>query len=74
LQDWSVDPYGGALHVWERGVDSGAAARAMLQPIPGAGLFVCGEAWSHAQGWVEGALETTDAMLDQAFGLPSLIT
>jgi monoamine oxidase len=67
FQDWSVDPFGGAVHVWARGADSERAASAMLRPIPQANLFVCGEAWSHQQGWVEGALATADAMLHAHF-------
>jgi monoamine oxidase len=69
LQDWTADPFAGAMHVWARGVDSHSAAIKMLQPIPDAKLFVCGEAWSHRQGWIEGALETTDALLERHFGL-----
>jgi hypothetical protein len=32
-------------------------------------VFICGEAYSHGQGWVEGALETAEAMLQGHFGL-----
>lgn len=34
-------------------------------------LYICGEAYSDAQGWVEGALQTADMVLDQ-LGLPAL--
>jgi hypothetical protein len=30
---------------------------------------VCGEAYSRNQGWVEGALETTELMLQEHFDL-----
>ena len=33
-------------------------------------VYICGEAWSHQQGWVEGALETTDDVLENVLGLP----
>ena len=35
----------------------------MMQPVPGVPVHVCGEAYSHDQGWVEGALEVTERML-----------
>lgn len=39
--------------------------RRMQRPIPDISLHVCGEAWSTQQGWVEGALETADAVLER---------
>jgi hypothetical protein len=32
-------------------------------------VFVCGEAYSHQQGWVVGALRTADEMLQRHFKL-----
>jgi protoporphyrinogen oxidase len=43
-------------HAWLPGVDSDEAARAILNPRPR--MYVCGEAFSHKQAWIEGALET----------------
>jgi monoamine oxidase len=69
-QDWTVAPYGGAVHHWQVGVESDDAMAAVLKPIPDLDLFVCGEAYSRHQGWVEGALETAEAVLTRHFGLP----
>ena len=33
-------------------------------------VFLCGEAYSVSQGWVEGALNTAERMLEEHFGLP----
>jgi len=33
-------------------------------------VFLCGEAFSIEQGWVEGALNTTEMVLEDYFGLP----
>jgi hypothetical protein len=41
-----------------------------LQPHDGKPLCICGEAYSDAQGWAEGALQTADMMLAK-FGLAS---
>ena len=69
FQDWSVDPYGGGWHYYALGHDGVADAAAMLRPMPDRELYVCGEAYSHAQGWVEGALERAETMLQKHFGL-----
>jgi monoamine oxidase len=70
-QDWTVAPYGGAVHHWQVGVESDDAMAAILKPVRGLDIFVCGEAWSRHQGWAEGALETAEAMLVDHFGLPT---
>ncbi len=64
-----VEPYGGAVHHWQVGIDSDAAMAGMVRPLPDLELFVCGEAWSRRQGWVEGALETAEAVLTEHLGL-----
>jgi hypothetical protein len=68
-RDWSEDPYGGGANFWHLHVDSEQVARDILQPKPDIRVFVCGEAYSHQQGWVEGALRTADEMLRLHFSL-----
>ena len=69
FQDWSADPYGGGWHYYARGHDGLEDSAAMLNPLPGRNLYVCGEAYSLDQGWVEGALERAEAVLQRHFGL-----
>ncbi|MBL6937189.1 MAG: FAD-dependent oxidoreductase [Alphaproteobacteria bacterium] len=69
FQDWTADPYGGGWHYYALGHDGVADSEAMLHPMPGRPLYVVGEAYSRAQGWVEGALERTETMLRRHFGL-----
>ncbi len=69
FQDWSVDPFGGGWHYFAPGHDGAADGEAMLKPMADKNLFVCGEAYSFEQGWVEGALERTEAVLQRHFGL-----
>jgi lysine 2-monooxygenase len=64
-RDWSADPYGGAFNTWNVNVDAEAVADAMLQPDPSVPLYVCGEAYSHDQGWVEGALDTAEEVVER---------
>jgi monoamine oxidase len=69
FQDWSVDPYGGGWHYYALGHDGAADSQAMLKPMANRELFVCGEAYSRSQGWVEGALERGETLLQRHFGL-----
>ena len=63
--DWTQDPYGGAFNTWNVGADAQSVANAILQPDPSVPLYICGEAYSLVdQGWVEGALETTQQVLE----------
>jgi lysine 2-monooxygenase len=72
FRDWSQEPFGGGWHFWKIGIDSRQVMRRMQRPFAEAPLYVCGEAWSTQQGWVEGALETADAVLEQQLLLPPL--
>jgi len=68
-QDWGRDPFGGAFHFWEVGAKSWEVIPRMRRPIPDANLSICGEAWSTGQGWIVGALNTAERMLEERFGL-----
>ena len=48
-------------HAWLPGLNSDDVARAVLHPLPH--VYVCGEAFSHKQAWMEGALETTQQVI-----------
>lgn len=65
FRDWGDDPFGGGWNNWNIGVRSWEVKERIIQPhadahIP---LYICGEAYSDAQGWVEGALQTADMLL-----------
>lgn len=59
--DWSE----GAWHTWNAGVRSDDVMAAIVHPTPGARVWVCSEAFSASQGWVEGAMESAERALDQ---------
>lgn len=69
FHDWVDDPFGGGVNFWNIGVQSPQVIAEMVQPVPGVPAHVCGEAYSDAQGWVEGALRTAELLLTQRFGL-----
>ena len=53
-----------AIHQWRRDVDEAAVQRAITKPIKGSNVFVCNEAWSSFQGWVEGSLMAAKRVTD----------
>ncbi|MCK8785661.1 FAD-dependent oxidoreductase [Roseomonas sp. NAR14] len=69
--DWADDPYGGGVHLWNVGLPSGEVEQDMTQPRPGFPCYVCGEAYSTRQTWVEGALRTAEIVLQRRLGLPA---
>ncbi|HEX3808307.1 MAG TPA: FAD-dependent oxidoreductase [Rhizomicrobium sp.] len=73
FQDWTADPFGGGWHFWGKGKDSAELAGTLLKPIPDRHLYICGEAYAAyaAAGWVEGALERAETMLQKHFALPA---
>lgn len=48
---------------WKSNCDSRILSKRMLQPYEKVPLYVCGESFSQTQGWMEGALETSDEVL-----------
>jgi lysine 2-monooxygenase len=68
--NWSADPYGGAFHYWNTHVRSWEVIPRIRRPLPDTNLFLCGEAFSAKQGWVEGAINTAERTLETYFGLP----
>jgi hypothetical protein len=65
--NWAHAPYHGGWHSWNLVRDPGltpANVRSrMRQPFPEEAIYVCGEAFSQDQGWIEGALRTAEAVL-----------
>jgi monoamine oxidase len=68
--DWSDAPFGGGVHFWNPGYKSWEVVDAMTQPVDDVPCFVCGEAYSTDQTWVEGALQTAEIVLQKRFRLP----
>lgn len=69
-RDWGEDPFGGGANFWRVGVRSYDVEQAIIQPVADVPVFVCGECWSHYQGWAEGAIVTAEMMLQGPFHLP----
>jgi len=70
FQDWTAAPYGGGWHFWGAGKDGFALADRVMKPLPDRDLYICGEAYTmYEAGWVEGAVERAETMLQRHFGL-----
>jgi hypothetical protein len=68
-RDWAEDPYGGGVNFWRIHAKSWEVLPAIINPRPGIPVYICGEAYSHEQGWVEGSLQTAELMLQRHFAL-----
>lgn len=69
FQDWGQDPYGGAWNSWNIHVKAWQVREKMPHPLPDWPVYITGEAYSAAQGWIEGALQTAESVLNEKLGL-----
>jgi hypothetical protein len=69
--DWNDPPFYAGWHTWVVGSDPDQCDVAHYQPndCNWSGLHFCGEAWSRDQGWIEGALKTSERVL-ASLGVP----
>jgi monoamine oxidase len=67
--DWGIDPFGGGVNFWNVHVQSQQVIPRMVHPVEKVPVYICGEAYSNGQGWVEGALETAEMVLQEHMGL-----
>jgi hypothetical protein len=47
--------------------------KTMRKPWKDENIFIVGEAFSNETGWVEGAFQTTELLLQDQFRLPQLV-
>ncbi len=69
FKNWGDDPYGAAVHFWNSGYKSWEVMPAITKPVADFPCFICGEAWSENQTWVEGSLQTAEIVLQKHFEL-----
>jgi monoamine oxidase len=68
-RNWGAPPFGGAWHLWRVNADSVAIGKRMRRPLPEHNLHVCGEAYSGIQAFIEGALTSTELVLQEQLGV-----
>lgn len=69
FQNWTKDPWGAGWHAFTAGHSDNELIPQILQPLPQETIYICGECWSNVQGWVQGALNTSEVMLQNKLGL-----
>lgn len=68
--DWKQDPYGAAWHAWAPFVRSWEVMPRVRRPNSEFPVYICGEAFALPHGWVDGALNTAERVLEDYFELP----
>jgi monoamine oxidase len=63
FQHWGADPREVAWHFWRPGSNSDENISLAAQPDGSLPIYLCGEVFSRHGAWVEGALETADAIV-----------
>jgi monoamine oxidase len=68
--DWGADPFGGGWNFWKPNVNVKDVMTQIKTPL-GADrrVFIVGDGYSGAAGWVEGALTATEVVLQDHLGL-----
>jgi monoamine oxidase len=61
--NWRGDPFGAGWHAWSTHTPSWRARRQIRSPAPG--LYVCGEAYAERHGWVEGAINSAEMVVER---------
>lgn len=62
FQHWGADPRETGWHFWRAGANSDEMMDLAAHPDPSLPVHLCGEVFSRRGAWVEGALETADAV------------
>ena len=69
FQNWTKEPWGAGWHAFTAGNNDNTLIPQILQPLPDEQIYICGECWSNVQGWVQGALNTSETMLQTKLSL-----
>lgn len=67
--NWDQNPYGGGVHSWKLHVKPWVMVPYMRSPFKDIPVYIIGEAYSTYQGWVEGAINSAELLLEQKFGM-----
>ncbi len=62
---WGSDPREIGWCYWLAGSNPDDVMPAAVQPDPSVPIYICGESFSRAQAWVEGALETAELVVER---------
>src|SRR5690606_244676 len=63
FENWGRPPFYAGWHAWKPNCSPHRIRQAIVRPFLGHNIFICGEAFSSEQGWVEGALRSAECVL-----------
>ena len=69
FQDWVKDPWGAGWHAFTAENNDVTLIPRIIHPIADENVYIVGECYSNVQGWVQGALNTSEVMLENHLGL-----
>ncbi|RUS93243.1 amine oxidase [Trichormus variabilis SAG 1403-4b] len=67
--DWTKDPYGGGWHTWNPLCKPWEIMPQIRRPMAEQNIYICGDCYSNVQGWVQGALNSAEKVLQDHFNL-----
>jgi len=67
---WGTSKWGDGDHSWAVGANDAEVMERIMKPRSDAYVYVCGEAYSDEQAWVDGALRSVDTLLENHFNIP----
>ena len=70
---WDAKNSTGSYHIWNPGIDSISQAEKVLRLSHNSKVFICGEAYSNRQSWMEGAVLTAETILQKYFGITPFV-
>lgn len=68
---WGTASFGDGDHSWVTGANDRVIMKQLLNPVAGK-VYICGEAYSDDQAWVNGALRSCESLLQGYFDIPPL--
>lgn len=79
FMNWGHNPFGAGYHAWAShynicDVMQGIRAPGRLAGLNSSNVFIIGSAFSNDQAWIEGAFCTTESVLKDYLGLPTIAT
>lgn len=70
FEDWTKDPWGAGWHSWSSSYSKSKYIPLIRKPVNQENIYIIGECYSNVQGWVQGALNAAESMLQCNIGLP----
>lgn len=71
MVNWSNPPFNGAFSGWHPVQSIAETAKRVAHVDPNVPFYIVGDTWSLYPGWIQGALETSEYVLNRYFQIPA---